>query len=453
MTNSAQFPSRRDLFRLSAGSAAAAAIHRLGVTSAFAQSVPDYKALVCVFLAGGHDGHNMIVPQSQVSYDAYMKIRKGLVLPDGNTKLHQITTKGGTPYAFNDGLAALGPFWLQDKLAVVANVGMLVQPTTRAQYLAKSVPLPTNLFSHADQVIQMQAGDPNGSGGTGWAGRAADALQAMNAAATFPAAFSMNGAALFCTGNVIQSASLYPGFDLSLNGMSGWPASAAAAKAQALQDIIKLDSGVSVIQAANKVRQDALALNQMLRNAGKTASLVTKFPGTNLGQQLQQVAQIISLRASTGISRQIFFCSLGGFDTHSNQSWTYWDLLKQVSEAMFAFYSATAEMGVADKVTTFTESDFGRSLEPSGTGSDHGWGNHHLVMGCAVKGGDLYGTFPFPALGGPDDSGNRGVLIPTTAIDQYGATLAKWFGVDAASMSSVFPRIGNFTTADVGFMG
>lgn len=444
--------SRRALFKAGLIGAAGATFGRLGLTQAWAQSAADYKALVCVFLSGGNDGHNMIVPQSQSAYSAYKSIRRGLALPDGNTKLLPVWTKNETAYAFNDGLSALGPMWLQGKLAVVANVGMLVQPTTRAQYLAKSVPLPTNLFSHADQIIQMQAGNPNGSGGTGWAGRIADNVQALNGAASFPTAFSTNGPALFCTGNVIQSASLYPGFDLTLNGLSGWPASAATAKVQALQSVITFDNGLAMLQAANKVRQDALDLNQMLKSAGTTAPLTTTFPGTNIGQQLQQIARIIALRGSTGMSRQIFFASLGGFDTHSGQSYQQWDLLRQVGDAMAAFYNATVEMGIADKVTAFTESDFGRTLEPSGTGSDHGWGNHHLVLGGAVKGGDIYGAFPEPALGGPDDAGSRGVLIPTTSLDQFGATMAKWFGVGAGNLTQVFPNLANFATTDVGFM-
>jgi uncharacterized protein (DUF1501 family) len=452
MNNATFSSSRRHILRSASGLAAFAALNRLGLSAAHAQVATDYKALVCVFLAGGHDGHNMIVPQSGAAYDAYRAIRKGLALPDGNTKLHSVTTKNGTAYAFNDGLSALGPLWLDSKLAVLANVGMLVQPTTRAQYLAKSVPLPTNLFSHADQIIQMQTGDPGG-GGTGWAGRAADAVNTLNTGSQFPAAFSMNGAALFCTGSTIQSASLYPGFDLTLNGLGAWPASAQTARMAALQEIINLDSGVMTIRAADMVRQDALALNQMLKSAGTSAALKTVFPGTTLGRQMEQIANIIKLRGATGIKRQVFFCSLGGFDTHSNQSWTYWDLLKQVGEAMAAFYAATAEMGVADKVTAFTESDFGRTLDPNGSGSDHGWGNHHIILGGAVKGGDLYGTYPMPALGGPDDSGSRGALIPTTSLDQYGGTLAKWFGVDATGMNTVFPNLKNFGTSDLGFMG
>jgi uncharacterized protein (DUF1501 family) len=216
--------------------------------------------------------------------------------------------------------------------------------------------------------------------------------------------------------------------------------------------VIGFDSGLTLVQSANKVRQDALGLNAMLKAAGSGTPLATQFPQTDIGLQLQQVAQIIRLRSTTGMSRQVFFCSLGGFDTHSGESWGQWDLLKQVSAGMLALYNASVEMGIADLVTTFTESDFGRTLQPSGTGSDHGWGSHHLVLGGAVRGGDLYGTFPTLALGGPDDANTRGVLIPSSSIDQYGATLAKWFGVSAAAMPQVFPSIGNFATADLGFM-
>ncbi|MEO8129605.1 MAG: DUF1501 domain-containing protein, partial [Bryobacteraceae bacterium] len=191
----------------------------------------------------------------------------------------------------------------------------------------------------------------------------------------------------------------------------------------------------------------------MLKSLSAGSPLATTFPQTEIGRQLQQVAQIIRLRTSTGMSRQVFFCSLGGFDTHSSQSWAQWDLLRQVADALLAFYNSTTEMGIAGQVTSFTESDFGRTLQPSGSGCDHGWGSHHLVLGGAVKGGDLYGTFPTMALGGPDDSSNRGAMIPTTSIDQYGGTMAKWFGVSAASMPQVFPNLANFPVPDLGFLG
>ena len=200
-----------------------------------------------------------------------------------------------------------------------------------------------------------------------------------------------------------------------------------------------------------KVRQDALELNGLLR--GGSATVTTPFPGGSLSDQLKQVAKIIKLRDTTGIRRQVFLCSLGGFDTHGSQSWQHWDLLRQVSEALAAFYTSTEEMGVADRVTSFTLSDFGRSLQPSGSGSDHGWGNHHLIVGGSVQGGRIVGDFPTMALGGPDDSGSRGAFIPSTSTEQYGATLASWLGVPAAQLPSVFPNIGNFPEATLGFLG
>jgi uncharacterized protein (DUF1501 family) len=321
--------SRRSFLRRAGAGVAAGAVTRLSMMSALAQTAPDYKALVCIFLLGGNDGHNTLIPMETSAFAAYKAARGSLALPGNDATLVPITTKDNRPFAFNSGLSAVVPLWGQGKLAAVANVGMLVQPTTRQQYMANAVTLPTNLFSHADQVIAMQAGNPFGSGGTGWAGRIADAVQSLNGAANFPAAFSMNGASLFCTGNVIQSASLYPGFDLSLNGLSTWPATGPQPRAQALQEILTFDSGLALVQASNKVNQDARALNTMLRGAGTSQPLTTTFPGTNLGLQLRQIAEIIKLRTATGMSRQVFFASIGGFDTHSSQSWQHWDLLRR----------------------------------------------------------------------------------------------------------------------------
>src|SRR5437762_6170608 len=198
--------SRRNFLRFSGAFATAAGFSRFGMMNAFAQGASDYKALVCIFLFGGNDSHNMVVPQTQSAFNAYKSIRGSLALPDGNAKLLSVSAKDGTPYGLNDGLNSIYPLWAQQKLAVVANVGMLVQPTFRTQYVAGTATVPTNLFSHADQVIAMQAGNPNGSGGTGWAGRVADAVQPLNGASSFPASISMSGQALFCAGNIVQSA-------------------------------------------------------------------------------------------------------------------------------------------------------------------------------------------------------------------------------------------------------
>lgn len=425
---------------------------RLGRMNALAQGAPpDYKALVCIFLTGGNDGHNTIVPLTQSQFDAYQATRGTLALPDGNGDLLPVEHIDGTPYGLNPGLAAIHPLWAQGRLAVLANTGMLVQPVSRQQFLAHAAPVPTNLFSHSDQIQQMQSGVPSTSGSSGWGARAVDAVHSMNGVSTFPASISVTGPSLYCTGQIVQSASLLPGFNLDAAGMSLWPQSAADARKTGLQQVLEFDSGLALVQAANQVRKDALSLNAMM--TGASATLGTVFPGTNLGQQLLQVAKLIKLRATTGMKRQVFFCSLAGFDTHGAQSWQHWNLLRQLSEAMAAFDNATVEMGVADRVTTFTLSDFGRTLQPSGAGTDHGWGNHHLLMGAAIQGGRIFGAFPNLALGGPDDSGSRGAMIPSTAIDQYGATLARWFGVPTAQLPSVFPNVGNFGSSDLGFFG
>lgn len=446
--------SRRSLLK---GLGATAMLTRFGWMNALAQAnPPDYKALVCLFLVGGNDGHNTVVPLTQAAFNSYKAIRGTLALPDGNGPLLPVQTPDGTPYALNNGLGAIHPLWAQGKLGVLANVGMLVKPVTRNQFLTSAVPVPSNLFSHSDQIAQMQAAIPSTSTGTGWGGRTADMLQLLNGSSAFPAAISTAGPALFCTGNAIRSASLLPGFNLDPSGFNLWPAAANTARINGLQQVLNFDSGLALVQSANKVRQDAADLNAQL-NSG-SANITTTFPIGSLGDQLTQVAKIIKLRNTTGIKRQVFFCSIGGFDTHSSQSWQHWDLLKQVSEAMAAFYQCTEqELGIADSVTSFTLSDFGRTLQPSGAGSDHGWGNHHLIMGGAVKGGQMHGTFPTLALAGPDDCGNRGTLIPTSSTEQYAATLAKWLGVSDTDLPLVFPNLysnlGLFGQADLGFMG
>jgi len=452
--NSPSF-SRRNVL---AGLSASAFLGRLGSINLSAQTAAtsgnDYKALVCILLAGGNDGHNTVVPLTPADYNTYKLSRGGIALPDSNGALLQVQTPTGTRYGLNPGLGSIQPLWGQGKLAVLANVGMLNQPVTRTQYLntLSGVSLPTNLFSHADQVQQMQSGIGSSSGGTGWGGRALDSLSAMNGTSTFPAGVSLSGPSLFCTGSKILSTSLFPGFNLDMAGLGLWPASANAARLAGAQQVITFDSGLKLIQAANQSRKDAMDLNALL--VGNSAQVTTPFPSTSLGAQLQQVAKIIKIRATTGMSRQVFFCVLGGFDTHSSQSWQQWDLLSQLSAAMNAFYTATSnELGLADKVTTFTLSDFGRTLQSNGSGTDHGWGSHHLIMGGAVNGGNMYGTFPSLALNGPDDSGSRGALIPTTSITQYGATLARWFGVpDGTEMAKAFPSLANFPVSDLGFL-
>ncbi|MEQ1898822.1 MAG: DUF1501 domain-containing protein [Vicinamibacterales bacterium] len=441
--------SRRQLLTTMGGTAL---LSFLGRMNALAQNTPpDYKALVCVFLAGGNDGHNTIVPLTQTEFNSYKAARGSLALPDNNGPLLQVSTPQGVPFGLNPGLLSIHPLWAQGQLAVLANAGVLVQPVSRAEFLTNAVPVPTNLFSHSDQIQQMQSGFPSSTGGTGWGGRAADVVQPLNGGSAFPTTVSLSGPSLFCKGAVVQSAVLWPGFNLDASGMSLWPQAAADARKTGYQQLLQFDSGLELIQSANDIREDAITLNGLL--SGTSATINSAFPGTSLGAQLLQVAKVIKLRSSTGMSRQVFFCQIGGFDTHGAQSWEHWNLLRTVADALMAFYNSTVEMGIADRVTSFTLSDFGRTLQPSGMGSDHGWGNHHLIVGGAVQGGSVYGSFPSMALGGPDDSGGRGAMIPSTSLAQYGATLATWLGVGPAELGTVFPNIGNFAAPTLGFMG
>lgn len=444
---------RRNFLKLTASSGFLAALGQFNLVEA--AQAPDYKALVCIFLFGGNDGHNTVIPMASSEYNAYLSKRGSLALT-GN-KLLPITTTTGGQYAFNYGLVELQTLFQQNKVAVVANTGILNQPTTQQQYQQSTVPLPTQLFSHSDQIVQLQAGIPNTSASSGWGGRIADLVQPNNANTTFPTSISFNGSSLYVAGQAVPATNLQPGNSLAQYAMSGgWPQAAVDARANAQKQIAALNNSNRLIAAADKVMKDTLQLNTILQGAAGGA-LATAFPSSTIGNQLKEVAHFINLRTQTGAGRQVFFCGLGGFDTHSGQDYQQWDLLSQLSKALKSFYDATVEMGIPQQVTAFTLSDFGRSLQPSGTGSDHGWGNHHLVMGGAVNGKQVYGSFPI--LNQSDSAYNpnafadtRGVLLPTTSLAQYGGTLAKWFGVADSQLNSLFPELANFAVRDLGFL-
>jgi uncharacterized protein (DUF1501 family) len=445
--------SRREFLQLGASFGMVAALGRLNLSQA--APVQDYKALVCVFMLGGNDGHNTVVPLAGPQYNAYVAARGGIALPVN--QLLSINDPAQGAFGLHYGMPELQALYNQGQMAIVANVGVLVRPTSYHDFQTSNQ-LPTNLRSHADQVVLMQTGYPNAGGSTGWGGRSVDLMAANNAGTTFPVSISMSGTAIFCTGANVQSASLQPGNFLDQNAMTLWPASAAQARATAQQQIIAPNGGNQMIQAANNVMAGALYLNPLLKGTSGAPTFKTQFPQTSLGNQLFAIANLISLRAQLGVGRQVFFCSLGGFDTHGGQSYQQWDLLHQVSQAVSAFHSATVELGAASEVTTITLSDFGRTLQPSGTGSDHGWGNHHLVVGGAVNGGRIYGKFPLMTnyanfnSSNEDYADNRGVMLPNTSLSQYGATLAKWFGASDAQLDGLFPTLPNFPTRDLGFM-
>ena len=445
---------RRDLLRLAccstAGASLMSGLSKLGLVSALAQGTTDYKALVCIFMFGGNDSNNMLVPTDS-RYTQYLQARSVLALPQ--SQLLPLQMNGQSIYGLHPNMPEIQAYFNNQKsLAVVANVGTLVQPTTQATYRAYKN-LPENLFSHSDQQDQWQSAQLAGTPVAGWAGKVADNVQTFNAAAQFPPILSISGNPVFCTGSSTRPFSMYPGQPPGLQGFDTTAAS--QARYAATQQLLTFDSGLSMVQAANAVTGHAVKFAQVLSDALKNIPpLQTKFPANYLGQQLQQVAQVIAAQSALGVKRQIFFCASGGFDTHADQLPQQVQLLSTVSQSMSAFYQATQELGVANQVTTFSLSEFSRTLEPgSNGGSDHAWGGHQLILGGAVKGNAIYGTYPTLALGGPDDADQNGRWIPTTALDQYAATLATWFGVSAANLPSIFPNLANFPTSNLGFMG
>ncbi len=449
---------RRDFLKASLSSisalSAGAALAKFGELNAYAQ-VPagSYNALVCIFLLGGNDGHNTVIPIStpngyQNNPALYTANRLSLALPQAS--LHHVATKSGDIYGLHPKLTELQGLYNSGNAAILANVGMLAVPiANRAAYLA-GAQVPANLFSHSDQTSQWQTTVPNGLISSGWGGRLADYMQPSNSSAAFPAVATTSGCGIFCNGQSTFSTTVPPSGAISLSGLSD------PAILQGNQQLLSFDNGLKLVQSANGVVNRGQTYANALNGLIGGVKINTPFPATGLGSQLGMVAKLISLHSQLQLSRQVFFCTLGGFDTHGGELATQDALFSELSPAIKAFYDATTELNVQNQVTTFTNSEFGRTVMPNSSGgTDHAWGSHHFVIGGAVKGADMYGKFPLLALNGQDDANNRGTIIPSTSVAQYAATLAKWFGVvDPNSLSQVIPSIGNFgANIDLGFLG
>ena len=442
--------SRRQFMRM--GSAAALA----GVPGlTFAQGVgmpapfTDYKALVCVFLFGGNDSFNMLVPRSNAEYNVYAQSRQNLAIAQQDLLPINPTTQTGVEFGLHPSMASLQTIFESGRAAFVSNVGPLVEPTTKDQYFSRSVSLPPQLFSHNDQQDQWHALKGNAVSKTGWAGRVADLIRANVADQQMATNASLFGSSLFQSADETIAYVMGPQGPLTFDGFGD--TSPFLEQRQAFEAVLAANYESVYERAFAEIQQRAVAAAD--RVSGAIASAPprnTVFPASQLGTQLQTVARLIDVRDQLQMQRQIFFVATGGFDSHDAQNQNQPGLLGGVGDAIAAFYAATVEMGVADSVTTFTQSDFGRTLTSNGDGSDHAWGGVQFAVGDAVL-GDLYGSYPLLAIDGADDVGG-GRMIPTTSADQYAATLADWFGIDDIDLASVAPNLDNFVARNLGFM-
>lgn len=468
---------RRDFLRNSAcavGSMAlASSIDTFSVVHALTpQAATDYRALVCVFLNGGNDGNNMFVSLDQYNgpagslVEGYANVRNtaGLAIPQAS--LLPVSPVSGGSYGFHPNMPEMQNLFNQGKLAVLCNNGPLVEPLTRTTYQNGAGKKPLQLFSHSDQVGLFQTAIANNVSQTGWGGRLADKIQGLNGSATFPSNVSIAGINLLLSGVdtrqlAVADSNTALGSVLQLI-MSG--TTSEQASRQASFDALRtFDNEFKLVKAASDTRTSSLQTDNALSSVNPT--LTTVFPNTSIGRQLKQVALLIKACtdpiAGINMKRQIFFTQLGGFDTHSAEIGGQGNLLTQVSQAISAFFAATVELGLQNKVTTFTMSDFGRTFQPAGAGAtvvgtDHAWGNHQMIVGGAVLGHTLYGAYPTLRLGGPDDTDGgtnpRGRWIPTTSVEQYAATLATWYGLSSADLAAVFPLLSHFPTSNLGFL-
>ncbi|NEX61667.1 DUF1501 domain-containing protein [Noviherbaspirillum galbum] len=476
--------SRREFLRAASlmsvvgASGAPFALNLMTMAAASAQTAPqsDYKAIVCLFFSGGNDHANTVLATDPTSWSTYQSVRTtsgadSIALPapgaaGGVLPIVPTTAQAGREFALHPSLGPLKDLFDAGRAAVIANVGPLIVPATLAQYKAGSVPLPPKLFSHNDQQSLWQSYKPEGAS-FGWGGRMGDLLASMNSNAIFTSV-SASGNAVFLSGKTINQYQVSSAGAVPIGGLSGSLFGSTTA-GNPLAAIISGGGNANLFEkdhaaiVKRSIDAQAILATAMLPAGTGGVANPTQYTNPNTGAlannslatQLQTVARVIGGRAALGVKRQVFFVSIGSFDTHDNQRVNQGDLLARVAHALSYFDTTLSTLGGSDlrpSVTLFTASDFGRTFTSNGDGTDHGWGSHHFVAGGAVKGKDIYGTFPVTALGHAQDVGS-GSLLPGISVDQYGGTLARWFGLSDAQIGDVFPNIANFTKRDLGFMG
>ena len=431
-------------------------------SSAQAADTSGYKALVCVFMFGGMDCHDTVLPYDTASYADYTDVRSSLLatynaLPGGSTRERSALLPlqpasnnfGGREFALPPEMSSLHGLFDQGRAAIVGNVGPLIEPTNRASFLANSGNVPVRLFSHNDQQSTWMSFGPEGAS-LGWGGRFGDAVRSGNAEAIF-SQISLFGNSIFLTGESVSP------YQINADGV---PEIAIIGQAPNNLSGMLRDHFVSAgSNRSNLFERDYINLSRVSLDANDIldaalssgGQVSVPFPPSFLGAQLRAVAQTMAVRDALGASRQVFFVGIGGFDTHSSQAQDLPGLQQDVSDSISAFYQATQELGIANDVTTFTAADFGRTLTVNGDGTDHGWGGHHFVVGGSVSGGDIYGDIPVSQLGHDQDSGN-GRLIPTTSVEQFAAPLGRWFGLNNQELVTALPNITNFATGGPTFI-
>jgi len=470
----------------------AASMDKLGLSSAAAQG-SGYKAMVCVFMFGGVDSNSLVLPanpnpgfpDSYATYNAIRPVSSSVNIAQAMlTPAHQIFPQNlpGQVFALHPALQptnapaaganpSLAGLFGAGRAAVACNMGTLVEPLTRTEYRNNSKRKPSNLFSHSDQQQQGMSSITQTStltGITGWGGRLGDRVNSLNGLTAPPMSMSFSGSQTFGTGSQVRTLALPTSGNFGFQGdnANAAPGSVQYERAAARNAILTAGDPNLIVGATQNTSTTALNASQRLSpiiSGSGSAAITGPFTGLNTGlsNQLRAVARVIENRATLGHSRQIFFVSFGGFDTHSGQGQFQppagqitgvASLFQQLGNAVSAFYRSTELMGVANDVTLFTVSDFNRTFKANGQGTDHAWGGHNLVVGGGVNGGRFYGTYPNLALSGPDDTDSAGRWIPTIALEQYGATLGRWFGVPNGELVQVFPNLPRFATSDLGFM-
>ncbi|MBT8089401.1 MAG: DUF1501 domain-containing protein [Gammaproteobacteria bacterium] len=445
---------RRDFLRTSGAAAVFAATPGLAYSQVVGSAGPfdDYRALVCVFMFGGNDSFNMLVPNTEAEYGAYASSRQNLAIPQND--LLEIMPGSSTIAAFglHPSMGGIKGLFDSGDAAFVTNVGPLVEPTTKDQYMNGSVTLPPQLFSHNDQQDQWASLRGNVPSKTGWAGRMADLIQSGVAQQQMATNASLFGANLFQSAEETVAYVMGPAGPIQFEGFSTDPNNILFEQREAFRRVVEAQYGSVYERGFAEIQRRAINAADIVTAAIDAAQPINAaFPQSQLGTQLRTVARLIAVRDRLQMKRQVFFVATGGFDSHDNQNDNQPGLLGGISDAITAFHEATLELGVADSVTTFTQSDFGRTLTSNGDGTDHAWGGNQLVVGGAVNGRELYGSFPLLEIGGPEDVGG-GRMIPSTSADQYAATLAKWFGIPEIDLDVVAPNLDNFAEPDLGFM-